>query len=273
MPWFFAYGLGTDPEQMRADIGEWSACLPATLADHVYTFTGYHPDFDGPTSTLLPMPGGVVLGAAYEIDERRLEEVRAHGHGYVMRENEATVQGERRPVLTLQPQEIGAPGTPSDEYLARVRRGLLHHHPAAAVGMYLDRALRRAAGPAAPPLRSPTPERVSREYNTEFHRIFPWERTRERPFGSAWATVAPGDATTPHAHDEEEAFVFVAGEGVMSVDGLRFPVRRGDTVYLEPFAAHTVLNTGSAPLELLCIWWGGIPAGPAAARPELVAAA
>jgi mannose-6-phosphate isomerase-like protein (cupin superfamily) len=273
MPWIFSYGLGTDPEQMRADVGSWRRMVPATLPDHVYTFTGFHPDFDGATSTLVPLPGGVVLGVAYEVDDGKLDELREHGHGYVLRRNLARIDGDEVSVYTLQPETLAEPGRPSDEYVGRVRRGLERHYPREAVEMYLARALRRATGDGLAPARTPTPASFTHEYGCDFRRLFPWEATRERPFGSAWAVVAPGTSTTPHAHDEEETFIFLSGQGTMSVDGQQFPVAKGDAVYLEPYSAHTVRNTGQDPLELLCVWWGGVPATAQAAEPAGAAAA
>lgn len=260
MPWFFAYGLGTDLEQTAADLGSWQRHEPATLPDHIYAFTGYHPEFDGGTSTVLPVTGGSVLGVAYLIEAEQLEALRVHGHGYVLRQNQARVSGEDVPVYTLQPETVSPPSAPSDSYVAKVRRGLLQHYSEAVVDMYLTRALRRSSGVDLSPTRSPTPESFTDEYGCHFRRLFPWGVTRQSPFGSAWAVVGPGTSTTPHAHDEEETFIFLGGEGTMSVDGHEFPVGKGDTVYLEPFSAHTVRNTGREPLELLCVWWGAPPA-------------
>lgn len=271
MPWFLSYGLGTDLERTRADIGSWERHLPVILPDHVYTFAGRHPDFDGAgTSTLFPAPGGMVLGVAYLVSEPQLEQLVEKGHGYQLRATRAPVDGREETVYTLQPETPGEPNPPAERYLAMVRKGLEQHYPVEVVEMYLARALKRAAGSPEIPARVPTPDSFKREYGCDLRRLFPWEPMRARPFGGAWAVLNEGDATTPHAHDEEETFVFVGGEGMMNVDGREMPVRRGDTVYLEPFSVHTVRNTGREPLEMLCMWWGAIlPATPSAApRPE-----
>ncbi|HEX6367441.1 MAG TPA: cupin domain-containing protein [Longimicrobium sp.] len=271
---FLSYGLGTDPERTCADIGARVRHFPLILPDHVYTFTGRHPEFDDAgTSTLLPYPGGMVLGVAYEVTEPQLEALVANGHGYVLRATRTPVEGREETVYTLQPETPGEPNPPAPRYLAMIRHGLEQHYPAEVVEMYLARALKRAAGVPEIPARVAGPDAFRREYGCDLRRLFPWEPMRARPFGGAWAVLNEGDATTPHAHDEEETFVFVGGEGVMNVDGREMAVRRGDTVYLEPFSVHTVRNTGTEPLEMLCMWWGAILPAPAAPAEAEAAAA
>jgi mannose-6-phosphate isomerase-like protein (cupin superfamily) len=69
----------------------------------------------------------------------------------------------------------------------------------------------------------------------------------------AEATVAPGAATALHRHGAtEEIYHFTAGEGVMTLGAVRFPVRAGDTVCIPPGAPHCVENTGAVPLKILC---------------------
>jgi len=147
MQWFFSYGLGTDVEQTRAEVGSLARYGAATLGDHIYTFTGHHPEFDCATSTLVPVPGGTVLGVAYELTDAQIDDVVTHGHGYVLRHNLARFEGGDIPVVTLQPTEIGPRGQPSADYLGRVRQGLRQHYPDAVVEAYLERAL---AAPEAP---------------------------------------------------------------------------------------------------------------------------
>jgi mannose-6-phosphate isomerase-like protein (cupin superfamily) len=259
MPWFFSYGLSTDLEQMKADVGRWDGYQRASLPEHVYSFTGYHPDFQGGTSTLVPMRVGTILGVAYLLDDSQLESLVERGHGYVLEQNRIQVRGEAIDAFTLQPREIGPATPPSARYLERIRHGLSQHYPAQVVQLYLARALKRATGALQVPRKTATPESFKREYGSDFRRLFPWDVARKEAFGAAWAVVRPGEETSPHGHDEEETFIFLAGTGVMSVDGQQFSVQRGDAVYLEPFSAHTVRNTGDSPLEVLCVWWGAIP--------------
>src|SRR4051812_29211270 len=103
MPWFFSYGLGTDLERMASDVSRWERHQKATLNDYVYTFTDDHPEFNGGTSTLIPVRGGVVLGVAYLIADEQLQDLVEKGHGYVLKQNTAIMDGEATPVYTLQP--------------------------------------------------------------------------------------------------------------------------------------------------------------------------
>ena len=60
-----------EKERLAREVGPWSALHPATLPDHLYTFAGAHPDHGGRgVSTLLPSPGGVVLGVAQTLGAR-----------------------------------------------------------------------------------------------------------------------------------------------------------------------------------------------------------
>ena len=69
----------------------------------------------------------------------------------------------------------------------------------------------------------------------------------------AEATVAPGAATRLHRHRAtEEIYHFVAGSGVMTLNGERLAVAAGDTVCIPPGTPHCLENTGEGALRLLC---------------------
>ena len=70
--------------------------------------------------------------------------------------------------------------------------------------------------------------------------------------------ILPGCSSDPHAHKvAEESFLVIRGEGEMEIDGKRFPVTKGDCVFVEPKERHIVFNTGTEDLE--CV----LAAGPA----------
>lgn len=273
MPWFFMYGISTGTEQAKKDLGSWERYEKATLMDYNYTFTGSHPDWgNAGTSTLIPVEGGTVLGVAYLISDEQVAKLAADAAPYEIRNNEIKLKatGEVVPALTLQPQQIAELNPPSDEYVALVRKGLSEHYVEELVELYLDRALHRTTLTEDEKvlIQNPTPESFKREYGCDFRRLFPWKATRTTPFGSAWATLNPGDQTTPQCHDEEETFVVISGEALVNTDGHEFIARKGDTVYFEPFATHTVINNSNEPFEMLCIWWGEVPQPQAAAPVE-----
>ena len=69
----------------------------------------------------------------------------------------------------------------------------------------------------------------------------------------AEATVAPGAQTERHYHRRtEEIYLFTAGAGRMALGDAEADVRAGDCVVIPPGTPHHLVNTGAAPLVLLC---------------------
>ena len=95
------------------------------------------------------------------------------------------------------------------------------------------------------------------EYGGDFRRLYPWADVVTPPWGSAWMTIAPGERSIRHNHDEDETFIILSGSGIMNVDDEKQVVERGDVIYLPRFSQHFLENTSTnAPVEMLCIWWG-----------------
>jgi methionyl-tRNA synthetase len=75
------------------------------------------------------------------------------------------------------------------------------------------------------------------------------------PGGAAsFGRVLPGGETTPHQHDEAEAFVVLKGKGELVVDNVIHGVGPGSVAVFEPFETHTLRNPGSVPLEFLDLY-------------------
>jgi mannose-6-phosphate isomerase-like protein (cupin superfamily) len=69
----------------------------------------------------------------------------------------------------------------------------------------------------------------------------------------AEAIVPVGAATTEHYHvTTEELYLVTAGEGRLLVDGEERLVGVGDCALIPPGARHKLVNTGAAPLKILC---------------------
>jgi mannose-6-phosphate isomerase-like protein (cupin superfamily) len=69
----------------------------------------------------------------------------------------------------------------------------------------------------------------------------------------AEATVPLGEATAEHFHPRaEELYYFVSGAGRMRLGDDEADVAAGDCVVIPPGTPHKLLNTGTAPLVLLC---------------------
>jgi len=81
--------------------------------------------------------------------------------------------------------------------------------------------------------------------------------TGAQQLGCTHYIVPPGKTAFPyHFHTaNDEAIYVLAGEGTLRLGDARVSVRAGDWINLAtgPAGAHQLLNTGSAPLEYLCM--------------------
>ncbi len=65
-------------------------------------------------------------------------------------------------------------------------------------------------------------------------------------------TILPNCSSDPHAHKiAEESFLVIKGSGIFVVDNQTFEVNVGDCVFVQPHERHTVINTGTVPLEFV----------------------
>ncbi len=69
----------------------------------------------------------------------------------------------------------------------------------------------------------------------------------------AEAVVPAGAATQLHRHlRSEEIYHVTAGEGRMTLGAETLAVKPGDTVCIPPGTPHSIANTGTAELHILC---------------------
>lgn len=64
-----------------------------------------------------------------------------------------------------------------------------------------------------------------------------------------WVDVEPGARQKIHAHDPEQVYVVVAGEGRMTVGDDERAVEAGDLVHIPANTDHGIENTGEETLE------------------------
>ncbi len=70
----------------------------------------------------------------------------------------------------------------------------------------------------------------------------------------AQATVLPGDTTHLHKHAQtEEIYHITQGCGAMQLAQEQFEVVAGDSVLIPPGTPHCITNTGTTPLQFLCM--------------------
>jgi mannose-6-phosphate isomerase-like protein (cupin superfamily) len=65
--------------------------------------------------------------------------------------------------------------------------------------------------------------------------------------------LEPGGGPGPyHYHSNaDNIYMVLSGEGDVTVDGVRMPVRPGDTLVLAAGERHDIENTGTAPLRVV----------------------
>ena len=85
-------------------------------------------------------------------------------------------------------------------------------------------------------------------------RLLPWPALNA-PFEGSWCVIAPGTASTPHAHHEYEIFIAVTGQATLDSDGERRAFRAGDIAHFPPGVPHSVVNDGDRDFEMYSIWW------------------
>lgn len=75
-------------------------------------------------------------------------------------------------------------------------------------------------------------------------------------FNCSIISVLPDQETFSHRHHDAETFTVINGEGVISINGKRYPLSKGDVANIPPFSSHSIRNT-SANDELIfqTIWW------------------
>lgn len=105
-------------------------------------------------------------------------------------------------------------------------------------------------------IQSLSPNSLKHEYGIQMRRVYQVnEGPFNPPFGSAWAFIAPGEQSAPHAHDEDETFYIVKGSGLMTIDAEIQEVKAGDTVYIPANRNHVLRNTGTDELVFITVWW------------------
>lgn len=66
----------------------------------------------------------------------------------------------------------------------------------------------------------------------------------------------PGEIAHPeplHAHDVDELFIFVQGQGILPIDGVEYPIQTGDVVLVEAGEDHHTRSSVDHPL--VAVWY------------------
>ena len=72
-------------------------------------------------------------------------------------------------------------------------------------------------------------------------------------FSLAQFTVKPSSRSLRHKLQSSEVYYVLHGEGVLTVNDEKIPVRKDDSVFVPPLSEQFIENTGTSELKFLCI--------------------
>jgi quercetin dioxygenase-like cupin family protein len=79
------------------------------------------------------------------------------------------------------------------------------------------------------------------------------ERDGARRFQMRLFELGPGGRTPYHRHDWEHEVFIIEGSGKLLFEGDERPFQRGYFIFVPEGSEHAFVNTGSVPLEFLCM--------------------
>lgn len=82
------------------------------------------------------------------------------------------------------------------------------------------------------------------------------DRTPTRSLTCGVSEIEPGRGGRfgAHRHAQTEVYYFLSGQGVMTIDGVDYPVRAGSTAFVPSHAKHGTRNTGAEPLRFFYVF-------------------
>ncbi len=72
-------------------------------------------------------------------------------------------------------------------------------------------------------------------------------------YSLAHGLLDPGTQSLWHRLKSSEVYYFIAGRGVMNIEEESAAVEPGSVVYVPPGAKQSLLNSGTHPMEFLCL--------------------
>ena len=72
-------------------------------------------------------------------------------------------------------------------------------------------------------------------------------------YSLAHGLLDPGTQSLWHRLKSSEVYYFIAGRGVMKVEEESMAVEAGSVIYVPPEAKQSLVNTGTSPIEFLCL--------------------
>ena len=65
--------------------------------------------------------------------------------------------------------------------------------------------------------------------------------------------IAPGGHSPHHSHAWYHANYVLEGEGKLTIDGVKHPIKAGSVAYIAGGKKHNFENDGSVPLKFICL--------------------
>ena len=87
----------------------------------------------------------------------------------------------------------------------------------------------------------------------QWRTLFSAERTPTEALTAGVAEIGPGDQLKVHRHSPPELYYLLAGEGVVTIEGVEYPVRTNAAVFIPGNAAHGLRNTGQTTLRFFYV--------------------
>lgn len=83
--------------------------------------------------------------------------------------------------------------------------------------------------------------------------LHPGKASLELGYSLAHGLLDPGTQSLWHRLKSSEVYYFIAGRGVMKVEEESMAVEAGSVIYVPPEAKQSLVNTGTSPIEFLCL--------------------
>jgi quercetin dioxygenase-like cupin family protein len=93
-------------------------------------------------------------------------------------------------------------------------------------------------------------EQVAERGNVVWKTLISAGLTRSDSLTLGVALLGPGETLPPHRHEQAEAYLVLAGSGIVTLDGSAHVVGPGASVFIAGNAVHSVESTGQTDLRM-----------------------
>ena len=101
--------------------------------------------------------------------------------------------------------------------------------------------------------RDRCPEFLAGDHTRLRELLHPAKAELQLGYSLAHGFLDPGKQSLWHRLTSSEVYYFIAGCGLMKVEEESMPVEAGSVIYVPPGAKQALLNTGTSPIEFLCL--------------------